>query len=157
MEKAEFARSTQRNAQRPIKVIPSISGRAAPVLYHHWIYGAKKTRMVPAKVATALAREIERKKRNPPRTTTYHLRFQYHAKACSISTTKKLQNCGRKIAVQWRNGRLTNKAVAWAPTLGLLVGKAGSIAAWDRIQGVWTIHSSERIFLAEPRSRPSFG
>src|SRR5437762_1378396 len=141
MAKTEFARSRHRKAQRPIKVMPSISGRAAPVLYHHWIYGAKKTRIVPAKVATALARDIERKKRSPPTITTYHLRFQYKAKACSISRIKKLQNCGRKIVVQWRIGRLTNKAVAWSPTFGFTVGNDGSLAAWDKIQGVCTIHS----------------
>src|ERR1041385_2414563 len=113
--------------------------------------------MVPAKVANAFARDIDRKKRKPPTITTYHLRFQYQEKACSISTTKKLQNCGRKIVVQCLMGKLTNKLVAWSPTFGLVVGKDGLLAAWDKIQGVCTIHSSERISFAEPRSRPSSG
>src|SRR5204862_4724722 len=112
------------------------------------MYGAKNVRSVPAIVARASARLTMRKKRNAPTIITYHFKFQYQAKACSRSRMKNIQNWGRKIVVQCRIGTLTRRVVAPSPILGLVVGNGGSCAACERIQGVCTIHSSERTSFA---------
>src|SRR2546423_7491839 len=151
------ARPTTATSQRARKTIASISGKQVGLLSHHWMKGEKVRKSAPAKSSSVLPPVRRPKKRKALRRRPNVLKFQEKEKARSGLRKKNGHIWGRNQVDQWCTGRLVTSGVTSLPMLGFDAPNAGERDAWEKINGVWISHSSERTSFGEPSSTLPIG